>query len=502
MSHEQQKIIIYVKVLNRLESIELTSNTSSEDLKETLRSAAEANQNDIIKLYKYNGNLVSISPSNLEPNSSKEPYRLEIIFKNIVNNQNNDVKNLVERIEYLETKLQSVSNTSDNNKVDTLYTKLNTLCQKLENLEHLSWLGFFKETRSNSLGNSIISEKNVKIKKNKEVFEQFKKSALITVSEETKEYLKTSVFDNWKYEDAEMLMLLQQMFIDLDLTIHFAIKIETLQEYLFEIYSNYNDVPFHNFRHAFVVTQMMYGLIWMLDLKRFFDPIDILCMIVSAVSHDLDHDGYNNNFQINAKTHLALIYNDRSPLEMYHCAVAFHILNKSKCNILANLDNNKYCKFRENMIQIILATDMAYHNTNLKSFESVVDEFDFQNVDHRLQLMKIVMKVSDISNEVRPVAVSEQWLECLLTEFFNQGDHEKLNGLPLTPLMDRENFSKAKSQIGFISFVLLPLIKSLSKLFPDLNNTLVKQVNDSLNYYQNMKDSVEPTDSFVNDNSG
>ena len=30
------------------------------------------------------------------------------------------------------------------------------------------------------------------------------------------------------------------------------------------------------------------------------------------------------------------------------------------------------------------------------------------------------MKISDISNECRPVNVSEQWLDCLLTEFFNQ----------------------------------------------------------------------------------
>lgn len=95
----------------------------------------------------------------------------------------------------------------------------------------------------------------------------------------------------------------------------------------------------------------MYGLIWMINLRTSLEPLEILVLIVSAISHDLDHDGYNNTFQINAKTHLALIYNDRSPLEMYHCAVAFHILNKSKCNILAKLDSISYNKFRENMIQ-------------------------------------------------------------------------------------------------------------------------------------------------------
>lgn len=35
-------------------------------------------------------------------------------------------------------------------------------------------------------------------------------------------------------------------------------------------------------------------------------------------------------FQINARTELALRYNDISPLENHHCAVAFEILEEVK----------------------------------------------------------------------------------------------------------------------------------------------------------------------------
>ena len=34
--------------------------------------------------------------------------------------------------------------------------------------------------------------------------------------------------------------------------------------------------------------------------------------------------------------------------------------------------------------------------------------------------MMIIVKMADISNECRPMEVSEPWLECLLQEFFNQ----------------------------------------------------------------------------------
>lgn len=37
-----------------------------------------------------------------------------------------------------------------------------------------------------------------------------------------------------------------------------------------------------------------------------------------------------------------------------------------------------------------------------------------------VQLMMILIKVSDISNEARPMEVAEPWLDCLLQEFYNQ----------------------------------------------------------------------------------
>jgi len=97
---------VYVKISDRLECIEFNVNTTTDDLKgklkktikfynklfqflffsqnnkETFRCAAEANQHDILKLYNWNGNMVSIS-NTLASNTSKEPYRLEVIVKSV-----------------------------------------------------------------------------------------------------------------------------------------------------------------------------------------------------------------------------------------------------------------------------------------------------------------------------------------------------------------------------------------------------------------------------------
>ena len=95
----------------------------------------------------------------------------------------------------------------------------------------------------------------------------------------------------------------------------------------------------------------MYNLIYLTKLEKYFDSLEIFVLLLSALCHDIDHNGFSNSYQINASTQLALLYNDFSPLEMHHCAVAFHVLNKSDCNILNSLDKASYRRFRQYMIQ-------------------------------------------------------------------------------------------------------------------------------------------------------
>ena len=55
-----------------------------------------------------------------------------------------------------------------------------------------------------------------------------------------------------------------------------------------------------------------------------------------------------------------------------------------------------------------------------------------------------------------------RWSKRVLEEFFQQGDMEKAQGLPLSPLMDRANTALAPSQINFIEFVVAPLFLQAS----------------------------------------
>lgn len=55
----------------------------------------------------------------------------------------------------------------------------------------------------------------------------------------------------------------------------------------------------------------------------------------------------NPRYQINARTELAVRYNDISPLENHHCAVAFQILNQPECNIFSNVSPEGFKQIRQ-----------------------------------------------------------------------------------------------------------------------------------------------------------
>ncbi|CAD5122292.1 DgyrCDS10733 [Dimorphilus gyrociliatus] len=372
--------------------------------------------------------------------------------------------------------------------------KVEEFKQKLEGVEHLSWLGLFKDMSSTKLRH--FWKKNQSIKRtddqNEAVYKKFLELCKVQATEQVREYLKKPTFDNWQWEDAEIMFLLRQMYIDLGFLHTFNIEMSTLQHWLYEIYKNYNLVPFHNFKHCFMVAQMMYGLTWLIGLRNYVEDIDILILITSAICHDLNHPGYNNAYQINARTELALRYNDISPLENHHCAVAFEILANPNFNIFRNLDKDVFKKIREGMIKCILATDMAKHSEILSSFKAAIEKgFDFSSKEQKSLLLIILIKVADISNEARPMQVSELWAECLLEEFFMQSDMEKLEGLPVAPFMDREKVNKCTSQVGFIKFVLLPLFETLASLFPKIQRDIIEPVREALQYYQKESDSLE-----------
>ena len=99
------------------------------------------------------------------------------------------------------------------------------------------------------------------------------------------------------------------------------------------------EVQYHNDLHGLDVTQMVYRMLTSGNLINIIklNKLDILSFIVSAVCHDVGHDGYNNAYHVNAGTERAINSNDVSVQETYHASEVFRTLSGCDCSFTDNL---------------------------------------------------------------------------------------------------------------------------------------------------------------------
>ncbi|XP_019896556.3 high affinity cGMP-specific 3',5'-cyclic phosphodiesterase 9A isoform X2 [Esox lucius] len=471
-------------------------------LRDSVPALSVLDRNTVLSLLDSAGALVSIDP-HMPHNTERSPYKVVPLSGGQLGDKEELFQNVLTQV------AEQFSRAFKINELKTEVTNRLTMLEKRVELEGMKVVEIEKcrsdikklreEMASRNNSHFLDDNKMLTLRRDVPSYPKYH------LSQETMEALRKPTFNVWQWEPNEvrrggrpitakesgnpalMLSCLEHMYHDLDLVRDFNMNPVTLKRWLLCIHDNYRMNPFHNFRHCFCVTQMMYSMICLCGLQETFNQVDILVLMTAAVCHDLDHPGYNNTYQINARTDLAVRYNDISPLENHHCAVAFQILSQPDCNILSTFDPESFQHIRQGIITLILATDMARHGEILDSFRHKVDSFDFTDEEHVTCLKTMLIKCCDVSNEVRPMEVAEPWVDCLLEEYFTQSDREKAEGLPVAPFMDREKVTKPTAQIGFIKFVLIPMFETVMKLFPQIEEVMVQPLRESRDRYEELK---------------
>jgi len=136
---------------------------------------------------------------------------------------------------------------------------------------------------------------------------------------------------------------------------------ETLRSFLNDVEDFYLPNAYHNSIHGADVANSTGYFVNSQPFGKHFNNLEISCLIISALVHDLGHPGLNNTFLIATKSQEASTYNEVSVLENYHVTTFFKILEKPASNILKNLSENDYKYFKRAATQIILDTDLGKH---------------------------------------------------------------------------------------------------------------------------------------------
>ena len=286
------------------------------------------------------------------------------------------------------------------------------------------------------------------------------------------------------------------------------ISLPKLESFLYSVNDNYKESTlYHNSLHGADVTQSLCVFFINSNAEQICETsvLDLLGMIISAIGHDLGHPGLTNNYHINARTDLALTYNDASCLENFHCSFLFKIIQKDENNIFEKLSVDNYKNIRKRMISQILATDMANHGevmslirTKIKLFQEQGEEKVSDNsfllsgnektkFDEQQVLLNYLIHMADLGHNCKKYEISKKWVKLLCEEFWIQGDKEKHLGIPISFLCDRDKIDVPTSQVNFLKGFIISSFDSLVEMFPKLGYTMDNAKNN-INNWQKLLD--------------
>ena len=100
------------------------------------------------------------------------------------------------------------------------------------------------------------------------------------------------------------------------------------------------------------------------------------------------------------------------------------------------------------------------------------------------------MHAADVSTQTRSFDVAVEWTWLLFEEFFNQGDLEKHQHLPVSFLCDRTTTNITKSQPGFLNFIVIPLFTVISEVTPNMKE-LENNARSNMVSWENYEETEE-----------
>ncbi|XP_076004556.1 dual 3',5'-cyclic-AMP and -GMP phosphodiesterase 11A [Genypterus blacodes] len=275
-------------------------------------------------------------------------------------------------------------------------------------------------------------------------------------------------FNDFSLDNDAMITASLRMFLELGVVQKFKIDYEVLCRWLLTVRKNYRTVAYHNWRHAFNVSQCMFLMITTASFQDILSDAETLALMVGCLCHDLDHRGTNNAFQAKTGSALALLYGTSATLEHHHFNHAVMILQSEGHNIFANLSSKEYSSMMQLLKQAILSTDLTLHFERRTNFFQCVlsGEFSWTEEGHREFIRSMLMTACDLGAVTRPWKISKQVAELVTSEFFEQGDRER-SELKLTPaaIFDRNRKDELPAlQMEWIDGICKPLYQSLLKL--------------------------------------
>lgn len=262
---------------------------------------------------------------------------------------------------------------------------------------------------------------------------------------------------------------------------------ERLYAFAATVGRRYRDNPYHNFHHAVDTVNTMAWMITRPRLVRDLPAERRFLLLLTALVHDVDHPGHNNQFEVDNHTDLARKYQNNAVLERHSLDVTLALLDQPELNLFAHLEPARALAWREILAEQVLATDFQAHRAFMDGYTAYLEqhEIDFADPEFLSWLCRGLIKAADIANTSKPFPEAKRWGRRVMMEFWAQGVLEKERNLPVGPFNDPDKVKMNAAQAGFIKFAAMELFEQLGEVDPALRE-MVDNLSANLERYEAM----------------
>eukprot|EP00980_Cylindrotheca_fusiformis_P002008 scaffold444_cov109-Cylindrotheca_fusiformis.AAC.5 len=263
-----------------------------------------------------------------------------------------------------------------------------------------------------------------------------------------------------------------------------------LREFVATIATGYQNNEFHNFLHASHVAHLasllangiQHGAHESVDAADIaHDPLTRFAIVLSALVHDVGHQGVPNSRLAEEKPDLADKYGHKSIAEQNSIDVAWDILMSSR------FTNLRHClfesaaergRFRKLLVNCVMATDIFDQDLRAlrqSRWDTVFNNDKSPNPDVSQRYCKAtlviehIMQASDVAHTMQAWEIYRHWNECLFHEMYDAF----LDGRAETDPSD----GWYQGELWFFDNWVVPLAQNLKKcgVLDVLSNQLIKQ---------------------------
>lgn len=264
-----------------------------------------------------------------------------------------------------------------------------------------------------------------------------------------------------------------------------GVNAEKLHAFVRKVSQHYRENPYHNFHHA---ADTVNTVGWMLSrplLRERIPPHYRFLLMLTALMHDVEHPGTNNQWEVQTNSSLAKKYENVAVLEKHSYDVTLKIMADPAYALFLPFGEETARQWLRIMEEIVLATDFAVHRQFLDEFRAYLESHprDFSDPVFLSWVCRALMKAADIANTSKPFPEAKVWGQRVMMEFWAQGVMEKQHNLPVGPLNDPDTVQLNAAQAGFIRFAAMELFELLCDVDPALQE-MVDNLRANMEVYE------------------